>query len=173
MRAGRAGGLAIGWRAGTASGVLFRQPAETLGRLQAGGPDPAGRVRATRSPGCGRGPARRRDALGIALLALAAALWSGTASRCLHYANVLSDTRMVAGQAPWCPPLVQMTSGSIGHLLCWERHERDGTWWAWVSWIQGSGARPVYKIVAVTRRLARARRGPRGLRRRPPPRPPR
>jgi hypothetical protein len=40
--------------------------------------------------------------------------------------------------------------GGIGHLLCWEQHERDGTWWAWVSWIQVSSARPVHKVVSVS-----------------------
>ena len=35
---------------------------------------------------------------------------------------------------PWSPPIVEMTGGVIGHLLCWESHERDGTWYAWVSW---------------------------------------
>ena len=30
MRAGCASGVAIGWRSGTASGVLFREPAEAL-----------------------------------------------------------------------------------------------------------------------------------------------
>ena len=27
----------------------------------------------------------------------------------------------------------------MGHLLCWERHERDGSWHAWVSWVQSTG----------------------------------
>jgi hypothetical protein len=30
---------------------------------------------------------------------------------------------------------VELAGGGIGHLLCWERHERDGTWYAWVSWV--------------------------------------
>jgi hypothetical protein len=30
------------------------------------------------------------------------------------------------GEAPWAPPLVEMTGGIVGHLLAWERHERDG-----------------------------------------------
>jgi hypothetical protein len=34
-------------------------------------------------------------------------------------------------RTPWSPPTVEMTGGVIGHLLCWERHERDGTWYAW------------------------------------------
>ena len=32
-----------------------------------------------------------------------------------------------------------MTGGAIGHLLCWEKHERDGSWHAWVSWVQSTG----------------------------------
>jgi hypothetical protein len=35
--------------------------------------------------------------------------------------------------------VVELTGGVIGHLLCWERHERDGTWYAWVSWVQSTG----------------------------------
>jgi hypothetical protein len=31
-----------------------------------------------------------------------------------------------------------MTGGGIGHPFCWERHERDGTWYAWVSWVQST-----------------------------------
>jgi hypothetical protein len=55
----------------------------------------------------------------------------------------------VGGQPPWCPPLVELADGTIGHLLCWEQHERDGSWWAWVSWVRASGSRPVHKIVSV------------------------
>jgi hypothetical protein len=35
--------------------------------------------------------------------------------------------------APWCPPIVRMSSVMVGHLLAWEMHERDGSWHAWVS----------------------------------------
>jgi hypothetical protein len=52
-------------------------------------------------------------------------------------------------RAPWAPPLVEMTGGITGHLLAWERHERDGSWWAWVSWIQESGDRRLHKVVQV------------------------
>ena len=52
-------------------------------------------------------------------------------------------------QPPWCPPLVEMTGGTIGHLLAWEQHERDGSWWAWCSWVQASGDRHVHKVVLV------------------------
>jgi hypothetical protein len=31
----------------------------------------------------------------------------------------------------------------------WERHERDGCWWAWWSWVQASGDRHVHKVVSV------------------------
>jgi hypothetical protein len=56
---------------------------------------------------------------------------------------------MVSRGAPWSPPLVQMPGGMVGHLLAWERHERDGSWWAWVSWVQVSGGRPRHKVVQV------------------------
>ena len=57
---------------------------------------------------------------------------------------------MVAGErAPWAPPLVEMTGVITGHLLAWERHERDGSWWAWVSWVQESGGRRLHKVVQV------------------------
>jgi hypothetical protein len=42
-----------------------------------------------------------------------------------------------------------MTGGIVGHLLAWERHERDGSWWAWVSWVQESGGRHDHKLVQV------------------------
>jgi hypothetical protein len=56
---------------------------------------------------------------------------------------------MAGDGAPWAPPLVEMTGGIVGHLLAWERHERDGSWWAWVSWIQESGGRRLHKVVQV------------------------
>jgi hypothetical protein len=28
------------------------------------------------------------------------------------------------------PPLVELARGIVGHLLCWEQHERDGSWHA-------------------------------------------
>jgi hypothetical protein len=36
-----------------------------------------------------------------------------------------------------------------GHPLAWERHESDGSWWAWVSWVQESGGRRNHKVVPV------------------------
>jgi hypothetical protein len=37
----------------------------------------------------------------------------------------------------------------VGHLLAWEMHEHDGSWHAWVSWVQQAGARHVHKVVDV------------------------
>jgi len=56
---------------------------------------------------------------------------------------------MSSRDAPWCPPIVEMSSGLVGHLLAWEMHEHDGTWHAWVSWIQQAGGRHVHKVVDV------------------------
>ncbi|HTS97109.1 MAG TPA: hypothetical protein VMI33_10845 [Streptosporangiaceae bacterium] len=56
---------------------------------------------------------------------------------------------MSSRDAPWCPPIVEMTGGMVGHLLAWEMHERDGSWHAWVSWIQEAGGRRVHKVVDV------------------------
>ena len=56
---------------------------------------------------------------------------------------------MAARHTPWAPPLVEMATGMVGHLLAWERHERDGSWWAWVSWVQESGGRHHHKVVHV------------------------
>jgi hypothetical protein len=52
-------------------------------------------------------------------------------------------------EPPSCPPVVGLASGPVGHLLCWERHDRDGSWQAWVSWVQESGSRPVRKLACV------------------------
>lgn len=67
----------------------------------------------------------------------------------LDWANTFSDTGGMGAQPPWSPPLVEMTGGTIGHLLCWEQQERDGSWWAWVSWVQTSGDRHLHKVVSV------------------------
>jgi hypothetical protein len=56
---------------------------------------------------------------------------------------------MAGDQAPWAPPLVEMTDGITGHLLVWERHESDGSWWAWVSWVQEPCDRRLHKVVQV------------------------
>jgi hypothetical protein len=64
--------------------------------------------------------------------------------------NLVSHTGVMAARhTPWAPPLVEMATGMVGHLLAWERHERDGSWWAWVSWVQESGGRHHHKVVQV------------------------
>lgn len=53
------------------------------------------------------------------------------------------------GRAPRCPPIVEMSGGVVGHLLAWEMQERDGSWLAWVCWIQDTGGRHLHKVVTV------------------------
>jgi hypothetical protein len=55
----------------------------------------------------------------------------------------------VPSDPPWAPPIVRLGDTAIGHLLAWELTEVDGSWWAWVSWVQQSGGRPVHKVVQV------------------------
>jgi hypothetical protein len=56
---------------------------------------------------------------------------------------------MAWDKTPWAPPLVELAGAIAGHLLAWERHERDGSWWAWVSWVHESGGRRDHKVVLV------------------------
>src|ERR1039457_2661893 len=56
---------------------------------------------------------------------------------------------------PWSPPIVQVGDETVAYLLCWERHERDGSWHAWVTWIRDQAGRPRRHIVSV--RAARVR----------------
>jgi hypothetical protein len=44
---------------------------------------------------------------------------------------------------------VQVSGGTVGHLLAWEMRERDGSWCAWVSWIQQADDRHIHKVVDV------------------------
>lgn len=68
----------------------------------------------------------------------------------LDISNCCSNTGRMGGRdAPWCPPIVEMSGGMVGHLLAWEMHERDGSWHAWVSWVQETGGRHVHKVVDV------------------------
>jgi hypothetical protein len=52
-------------------------------------------------------------------------------------------------RVPWALPLLELPIGAAGHLLAWEKYEADGTWWAWVSWVQEAGGRQVHKVVQV------------------------
>ena len=64
--------------------------------------------------------------------------------------NVSSHTGLVAwDKTPWAPPLVERAGGMPGHLLARERHERDGSWWAWVSWVHEASDRRDHKVVLV------------------------
>src|SRR5215468_1245948 len=64
--------------------------------------------------------------------------------------NKISHTWLMARvQPPWAPPLVELSVGVTGHLLCWEKVEADGSWWAWVSWVHESGRRMHHKVVQV------------------------
>jgi hypothetical protein len=64
--------------------------------------------------------------------------------------NKISHTWLMARvQPPWAPPLVELSVGVTGHLLCWEKVEADGSWWAWVSWVHESGGRVHHKVVQV------------------------
>jgi hypothetical protein len=65
---------------------------------------------------------------------------------------MISHTGQMADQPPWCPPLVEMSSGMIGHLLCWEYLETSGDWCAWVSWVQTTSIRHNHKVVCVEAR---------------------
>ena len=40
---------------------------------------------------------------------------------------------------PWSPPIVQLAGDGVAHLLGWEKHERDGSWYALVSCVQSTG----------------------------------
>jgi hypothetical protein len=44
---------------------------------------------------------------------------------------------------------VGLADGTAAHLLCWERHEADGAWWAWISWLQEAADRPRHHVVNV------------------------
>jgi hypothetical protein len=51
--------------------------------------------------------------------------------------------------APWSPPIVDIGDGTVGHLLAWEMLEADGSWWAWISWVQETAGRPKHLVVQV------------------------
>jgi hypothetical protein len=66
-----------------------------------------------------------------------------------HWIEYVFYREVMPPEPLYCPPVVGMAGGMIGHLLCWDRHERDGSWRAWVSWIQQTSSRAVHKIVCV------------------------
>jgi len=50
----------------------------------------------------------------------------------------------------------------VAHLLCWEQHERDGSWHAWLSWVQSVGVpvRHQHKVVSVQAQAVRPLEAP-------------
>jgi hypothetical protein len=62
------------------------------------------------------------------------------------------------GRQPWSPPIVELAGDGTGHLLCWEQHERDGSWYAWVSWVQSTGDPVRYRHHVVAVRAGAVRR---------------
>lgn len=49
---------------------------------------------------------------------------------------------------PYAPPIV-LADGEVAHLLEWRQHQRDGSWWAWISWTQISGDPPRHRHLVV------------------------
>jgi hypothetical protein len=47
------------------------------------------------------------------------------------------------------PRPAELAGGIAGHLLAWERHERDRSWWAWVPRVYEAGSRRNHKVVLV------------------------
>ncbi len=37
----------------------------------------------------------------------------------------------------------------MAYLLCWDRHQRDGSWHAWVTWVMTTGNGPRRHVVSV------------------------
>jgi hypothetical protein len=80
----------------------------------------------------------------------AGAILRPTSAKCLDASNTVSNHVLVPKNAPTAPPIVSMgTTGTVAHLLDWELVEADGHWYAWLSWVQQIGSRPVHKVVQV------------------------
>jgi hypothetical protein len=68
----------------------------------------------------------------------------------LDEANVISVLAVWEAQPPWCPPLVETNlAGSSPNCCAGNSAERDGSWRAWLSWVQSSGDRHVHKVVSI------------------------
>ncbi len=59
--------------------------------------------------------------------------------------RVLGEVR----DAPPSPPIVQVGDDTVAYLLCWDRHQRDGSWHAWVTWVMTTGNGPRRHVVSV------------------------
>jgi hypothetical protein len=71
---------------------------------------------------------------------------------------VAAQNHDLPGSRPWSPPIVELAGDGTGHLLCWELHERDGSWHAWVSWVQSTGAPVRHRHHVVSVRAGAVRR---------------
>jgi hypothetical protein len=63
---------------------------------------------------------------------------------------------------PWSPPIVQLAGDGVAHLPGWEKHEWDGSWYAWVSWVQSTGdpVRHRHHVVSVRAETVRRLENP-------------
>jgi len=68
------------------------------------------------------------------------------------------------GGRPWSPPIVELVGDGAAHLLCWEQHEQDGSWYAWVSIIRvqstGDPVRHRHRVVSVRAKAVRRLESP-------------
>ena len=62
---------------------------------------------------------------------------------------------------------MELSIGVAGHLLASEKNEADGTWQAWVSWVQETGRRRAHKVVQVRAASVRPREPPEAYQRVP------
>jgi hypothetical protein len=62
-------------------------------------------------------------------------------NECSHNGEVKDD--------PPSPPIVQVGDDTVAYLLCWDQHELDGAWFAWVTWIMTTGNRPRRHVVSL------------------------
>lgn len=88
------------------------------------------------------------DVPGWAAVAIAALSTARTSVRILDpVRNKLPSPPIVALPAPGDSEPV------VAYLLAWEQHERDGAWWAWVTWPRIRGGR-AYRHVTTVRAAA-------------------
>jgi hypothetical protein len=50
---------------------------------------------------------------------------------------------MAWDKTQWAPAAGQADGREAGHVPAWERHERDGPWWAWVFWVHQADGRRI------------------------------
>lgn len=62
---------------------------------------------------------------------------------------------------------MELSSAVAGHLLAGEKNEADGTWRAWVPWVQETGRRRAHKVARVRAASLRPREPPKAYQRVP------